>query len=329
MMDILGKIKPGYLLDGKYLIKKIVARGAMGAVYKAEVIGTREIVSIKVPLPGFDEETRSRQRFQQAEKIGYQLNHPNIVKVQIPKHEKSFPYVIMEYVDGPSLQYLIEQHRRLSIEDAVNYTVQMCNALDYMRQQNIIHHDIKPSNIIISQEKQLKLTDFGISFSEDLQAEIWASLCSVGGTPAFMAPEKIRSHSVTDYRSDIYSLGILMYNMFTGKLPFTGSVDEIITAQVANDFISPSVLNPQIPPAIEKIILKAMAPNPNERYQDAMSIKYDLEKAMTMGGRAVKIPKVSLPSQFHIPLWVLYIILAAVILTTICVTIYVQMYLVK
>ncbi len=127
------KIKPGYILDNKYEIKKIVAKGAMGAVFKAEVTDTKEVVALKVPLPGFDQELSSLQRFQQAEKIQCILAHPNIVKAFKPQHEKSFPYVIMEYVDGPSMEYLISQSRRLSIEDATNYTIQMCSVLDYLQ----------------------------------------------------------------------------------------------------------------------------------------------------------------------------------------------------
>jgi serine/threonine-protein kinase len=233
----------------------------------------------------------------------------------------------MEYVDGPSLQYLIEKNRRLSIDDAISYSIQMCNALDYLRQKNTVHHDIKPSNIVISMDKQVKLTDFGIAYSEGFEGEIWASLVAVGGTPAYLAPEKIKNHSVNDFRSDIYSLGVLMYNMFTGKLPFNGSLDEIIGAQITQNFISPSVLNPQISPAIERIILKAMAPSPNERYQDATSLKYDLEKAMTMAQN--KPPKFSLKAEFGIPLWILYLILGIVIAVTLTVTIYVQMSMVK
>jgi len=234
----------------------------------------------------------------------------------------------MEYVDGPSLQYLIEKNRRLTSEDAVNYTMQMCDALEYLRQKTVIHHDIKPSNIIISQDKQVKLTDFGISFSEGLQGEVWASLVAVGGTPAYLAPEKVRDHSVNDYRSDIYSLGVLMYHMFTGKLPFNGSLDEIIGAQITQNFISPSVLNPQIPPAIERIILKALAPNPKDRYQDVTSLKYDLENAMTLAQKT-KPAKFSFKLEFGIPLWILYLILGIVILLGVGITVYVQMNITK
>ncbi len=320
------KIKPGYVLDNKYEIKKIVAKGNMGAVFKAAVIATGEMVVLKVPLPGFDQELSSLQRFQQTEKIQLFLNHPNIVKAYKPEHEKSFPYVIMEYVDGPSLEYLINQHRRLSIEDAVTYTIQMCGVLDYLQQKKVIHHDIKPSNIIVNMQKQLKLTDFGISFCQGMEAEIWASLMSIGGTLAYMAPEKIRDHSLNDYRSDIYSLGVLMYHMFTGKLPFNGTTEEVIGAQITQNFLSPSVLNPQIPPAIERIILKAMSPTPNERYQDVMIIKEDLEKAISMSSRKAKPLKFTILPEMGIPIWILYAILGTIILAALGMIIYVNMY---
>lgn len=319
------KIKPGSILD-KYEIKKTVAKGAMGAVFKAEIIDTKEIVALKVPLPGFDQELSSLQRFQQAEKIQCILGHPNIVKAFKPLHEKSSPYMIMEYVDGPSLEYLINQNRRLSIEDAASYTIQMCSVLDYLRQKNVIHHDIKPSNIVINMQKQLKLTDFGIAFCKGLEAEIWASLVSIGGTLAYMAPEKIRDHALNDYRSDIYSLGVLMYHMFTGKLPFNGSTEEVIGAQITQNFLSPSVLNPQITPSIERVILKAMSPNPNERYQDVRALKEDLEKAISMSLRKARPSKWTLIPEIGIPIWILYAILGVVILAAVIMIIYVNLY---
>ncbi|MDD5131923.1 MAG: serine/threonine-protein kinase [bacterium] len=320
------KIKPGYILDNKYEIKKTVAKGAMGAVFKAEAIDTKEMVALKVPLPGFDQGLSSLQRFQQAEKIQFFLNHPNIVKAYKPNYEKGFPYVIMEYVDGPSLEYLINQNRRLTIEDATNYTIQMCNALDYLRQKNVIHHDIKPSNIVINMQKQLKLTDFGISFCQGMEAEIWASLVSIGGTLAYMAPEKIRDHALNDYRSDIYSLGVLMYHMFTGKMPFNGTTEEVIGAQITQNFISPSVLNPSITPAIERVILKAMSPTPNERYQDVSMIKNDLEKAVAMSSRKAKSIKMTLLPEIGIPIWILYVILGIIILSAVIMIVYVNLH---
>lgn len=323
---VMQKIKPGLILDNNYEIKKTVAKGAMGAVFKAEKTDTKEMVALKVPLPGFDQELSSMQRFQQAEKIQFFLNHPNIVKAYIPTHEKSFPYVIMEYVDGPSLEYLINQNRRLTIEDATNYTIQMCNALDYLRQKSVIHHDIKPSNIVINLQKQLKLTDFGISFCQGMEAEIWASLVSIGGTLAYMAPEKIRDHALNDYRSDIYSLGVLMYHMFTGKLPFNGTTEEVIGAQITQNFISPSVLNPSIPPTIERIIIKAMSPTPNERYQDVNIIKNELEKAVSLSSRKTKSIKMTIIPDIGIPIWILYVILGATILGAIVMIIYVNLH---
>ncbi len=320
------KIKPGFILDNKYEIKRVIAKGAMGAVFKAETVDTKEVFALKVPLPGFDQGLSSMQRFKQAEKIQFFLDHPNIVKAYKPEHTKSLPYVIMEYVDGPSLEYLINHNRRLTIEDAVNYSVQMCNALNYLRQKNVVHHDIKPSNICIDAQKNLKLTDFGISFCQGMEAEIWASLVSIGGTLAYMAPEKIRDHALNDYRSDIYSLGVLMYHMFTGKLPFNGTTEEVIGAQITQNFVSPSVLNPSIPPAIERIILKAMAPTPNERYQEVMQIKNELEEAVSMSARKAKSTKMSIIPEAGIPMWILYLLLIIIILAVIGRIMYVNLY---
>lgn len=275
----MGYTKPGEIFDRKYLIKKLVAQGAMGSVYKAEDLETKKIVAIKIPHEGYDKDVISLQRFRQAEKIGYLLEHENIVKVYVTSQKnEEIPYCVMEYVDGPSLQNMIERYLRINIEDAVDYTIQICNALTYLRHEKVIHHDIKPANILVGENKIVKLTDFGIAFSKGLQAVIWASLVRVGGTPAYMAPEKVQDQAMDDYRSDIYSVGILMYHMITGKLPFSGSGVDIINNQLTNNFLYPSRLNQQISAPLEKIIIKAMSPNLPERYQYAAELKEDLLK---------------------------------------------------
>lgn len=308
------QIKPGQVFDGRYNIKKIIAQGAMGCVYKADDPATGKIVAIKIPHEGYDKDVISLQRFRQAEKIGHLLEHENIVKVYIASDKSSrIPYCVMEFIDGPSLQNLIERYLRINIEDAVNYSLQMCNALAYLRLKNIIHHDIKPANILIGENKIAKLTDFGISFSQDLKLEIWASLVRVGGTPAYMAPEKVQDQSMDDYRSDIYSLGILMYHMMTGKLPFTGTSVEIINNQLTNNFLLPSYLNPEISSRMEKIITKAMAPNPVDRYQYVAELREDLLKVGTINGNVSKQIK-SIAKQDRLTQIVLVILLITIVM---------------
>ncbi|MBI5555877.1 MAG: serine/threonine protein kinase [Elusimicrobia bacterium] len=269
-------VKPGEVLDN-YKIKKIIAQGAMGSVYKAQDMATGKIVALKIPNEGYDKDLISLQRFRQAEKIGYLLEHENIVKVYNPSRKDSrIPYCTMEYIEGHSLQYEIQRLLRIEVETAIRYTLQMCNVLIYLRHKEIIHHDIKPANILLGENKIIKLTDFGISWSKDLQADTWASLVRVGGTPAYMAPEKVKDHAMDDYRSDIYSVGILMYHLMTGKLPFSGSSTEIINNQLTNNFIPPAKLNPRISSPVEKIIVKAMAFDPVARFQYAAELKENL-----------------------------------------------------
>lgn len=307
----LNKVKPGFVIDNMYSILKVVAKGAMGGVFKAKTLTTQEIVAIKVPLEGYDKELSSVQRFAQSEKIQNMLDHPHIVKAYIPDHKKSMLYLIMEFVDGPSLEYMLSQRKRLEIQEVIDLSLQMCSVLQYLQEHGIVHHDIKPSNIIILDNKILKLTDFGISFSESLKTEIWASLCSVGGTPAYIAPEKVRDHAINDYRSDIFSLGVLMYLMSTGRLPFSGSLEEIIGAQITQNFLSPSVLNTRIHPVLEKIILRCLSPDPKDRYQTARELSSDLERAKMV--RQKTYEKDAKEINYAIPIWLIYFLLAAVL----------------
>lgn len=312
-------MKPGAIIDNKYLIVKVVAKGAMGGVFKAKTTDIQQIVALKIPLEGYDKELSSVQRFTQSEKIQSMLDHPNIVRAYIPQHQKSMLYLVMEYVDGPSLEYILSQRRRLEINETVDLSLQMCNVLQYLQGNGIVHHDLKPSNIIILDNRILKLTDFGISFCESLKTEIWASLVSVGGTPAFIAPEKVRDHAINDYRSDIYSLGVLMYVMATGRLPFSGSLEEIIGAQITQNFLSPSVLNPQIPPLLEKIILKCLSPQPKERYQNAAELREELEQMKMI--KRKPLPKEQREKIYGLPLWIIYLLLGVILLLSFAVTI--------
>ncbi len=275
----MDKLKPGYVIDGKYKILSVIARGGMSYVYRAERLSDKQLIAIKVPLPGFEERLSSVQRFNRAQKIGQIIKHPNIVEVFSHEGQKSFHYMLMEYVNGPSLNKIVQNKGPLPLSQILRLSIQICDALEFIHLRKVIHHDIKPDNIMLTKEDDVKILDFGLAYAEELKEEVWADLISVGGTPVYMAPEQLQG--INDVRSDLYSLGIMMYEMATRKLPFRGDIKEIMNAHLSQTALSPRVFNPQIPVELETIITKAMVKKPADRYQDAFEMRRDILNLMS------------------------------------------------
>ncbi len=310
----MNKFKPGYIIDGQYKIVSIIGCGGMSYVYRAERLSDGEIIAVKVPLPEFAEKLSSSQRFKRAEKIGEIINHPNIVKVFGHEGQKSFPYMLMEYVNGPSLNKIITNKCPLPLSQMFKITVQICDALEFIHRKGIIHHDIKPDNIMLTKGDDVKILDFGLAYVEDLKEEVWADLISVGGTPIYMAPEQLRG--INDARSDLYSLGIIMYEMATGKLPFRGDIMEVRNGHLNQVPVNPRVFNPQIPVVLEKVILKAMEKDPGKRYQNAFEMRFEIRRDiinLIYGRKAAK-------SSYYYQLLIL--ILVSVLVITVIVIVY-------
>lgn len=275
----MDKLKPGYVIDGKYKILSVIARGGMSYVYRAQRLSDKRVIAVKVPLPGFEERLSSVQRFNRAERIGQIIKHPNIVGVFNHEGQKSFHYMLMEYVNGPSLHKMIQYKGPLPLSRILKIAIQICDALEFIHLREIIHHDIKPSNIMLTKGDDVKILDFGLAYAEELKEEVWADLISVGGTPVYMAPEQLQG--INDVRSDLYSLGIMMYEMATKKLPFRGDIQEVRNAHLTQTAISPRVFNPQIPVELERIIIKAMVKKPGDRYQNAFDMRRDMLNLMS------------------------------------------------
>ncbi|MFH1784343.1 MAG: serine/threonine-protein kinase [bacterium] len=268
------KLKAGEVIDGKYQILALIGRGGMAFVYKAERFSDKKIIAIKIPFTEFTEKLASCQKFKRAEKIGQMVDHPNIVKVFKHSSQTSMPYMLMEYVNGPELTKLIKNKGPLPLKQILKIAIQVCDALEYIHQHQIIHHDIKPDNIMLTRDDDVKILDFGLAYAEKLKEEVWADLISVGGTPVYMAPEQLQG--VNDIRSDLYSLGIMMYEMATGKLPFRGDIQSLKHAHLTQTAVSPRVFNPQISIGLEDVIKKAMVKKPSERYQNAFEMRRDI-----------------------------------------------------
>ena len=264
----------GKRLDGRYEIREIVGVGGMAVVYKAYDNIDDRMVSIKVLKDEFLANEEFRRRFKNESKAIAVLSHPNIVKVYDVSLGDKLQYIVMEYVEGITLKEYIEQQGVIPWKEAVHFTTQILRALQHAHDKGIVHRDIKPQNIMMLRDGTVKVEDFGIAALEN---EVHENDGQAIGSIHYIAPEQARGE-LPDARSDIYSLGIVMYEMLTAKKPYEGeTIGEIAVKHLSADFVPPHELVEDVPPELERITLKAMCADIDERYQSANELLEDLE----------------------------------------------------
>jgi serine/threonine-protein kinase len=248
----------------------------MASLFKGNDRKTGAAVALKVPYLQIESDIAGFDRFRREEEIGLRLNHPFILKI-IPVETKSRPYIAMEYLEGQTLSELLKNVRPLPEPDAVRIASRICEALEYMHKNNVVHRDLKPQNIMLCNDGTIRIMDFGIAKSLDSRRLTFVGFTPAMGTPDYMAPEQVRG-SRGDQRTDIYSLGAILYEMVTGEPPFGGdSAYVIMNARVTGDPAAPRKLNPKLTPVLEEIILHAMERDPKRRYQSAGEMKAELD----------------------------------------------------
>lgn len=259
------------LLDGRYKITGIVGIGGMAVVYEAEdlAISNRK-VAVKMLKEEIEEDEQEVKRFLNESRAVAMLNHPHIVHiydVNVTEHGEH-QYIVMEYIDGITLKDYISRKGKLNWRESIAYTEQILNALGHAHERGIIHRDIKPQNIILLRNGNIKITDFGIAKIQN--SEPLTMTDKAIGTVHYISPEQASGASQITNMSDIYSVGVLMYEMTTGKLPFNGNTPiQIAMMQVNDTPQNPRIINPEIPKGLSQIILKAMSKIPERRYQSA------------------------------------------------------------
>lgn len=264
-----------YLADRYEIISKVGA-GGMSDVYKAmdHILG--RYVAIKVLKQEFSEDRTFVTKFRAEAQSAAGLEHPNIVNIYDVGSEEGLHFIVMEYVEGITLKTYIEKKVQLSFKEAISIAIQVARGIEVAHNKNIIHRDIKPQNIIISTEGKVKVTDFGIARA----ASANTISSDVMGSVHYASPEQARNGFV-DNRSDIYSLGIVMYEMVTGRVPFDGDTTVAVAIQhLQEEMSSPREYAPNIPISLEKIILKCAQKNPDRRYQSMAELLADLRKAL-------------------------------------------------
>ncbi|SPE56631.1 Protein serine/threonine phosphatase [Verrucomicrobia bacterium] len=271
-----GDLGVGSVLDGRFEITDIIAKSGMASLFKANDRQTGGAVAIKVPYLQIESDPAGFDRFRREEEIGLQLNHPYILKF-VPVPQKSRPYIVMEYLEGQTLSELLKSIRPLPEPDAVRIASRIAEALDYMHRAGVIHRDLKPQNIMLCNDGTIRIMDFGIARAQRSRRLTFVGFTPTMGTPDYMAPEQVKG-SRGDERTDIYSLGAILYEMITGEPPFGGdSAYVIMNARVTGDPVAPRKLNPKLTPVLEEIVLHAMERDPKRRYQSAADLKRELD----------------------------------------------------
>ncbi len=266
----------GKIIDGRYEVIEEIGRGGMAVVYLAKCLVLNRYVAIKMLRPEFRGDAEFIKRFKIEALSAASLSHPNIVSIYDVGNEGDAEFIVMEYVEGITLKQYLSAKGTLPWKEAVDSAAQICSGLEHAHKKGIIHKDIKPENIIITKEGILKITDFGIAKALN-QGTITTGGLTMGSVHYF-SPEQARG-SITDAKTDLYSVGILLYEMVAGRRPFEGETAISVAMQhIEAEPVRPSMFNQSIPKSLEAVILKAMKKNQSERYQSATEMLIDLKK---------------------------------------------------
>jgi len=275
------ELQIGQVLDDRFHITDLISRSGMASIFKATDLQSGRTVALKVPFMQFESDPGFFSRFQREEEIGKLLDHPYILHV-IPVEEKSKPYIATEYLEGQTLRELMRSIQPVPVSDALKIGSRICEALDHMHRHQVVHRDLKPENVMLCTDGSLRIMDFGIAKAAGMRRLTFTGLTSALGTPDYMAPEQVKGKR-GDERTDIYSLGAMLYEMITGAPPFEGSNPyAIMNARLSGDPVAVRKLNPQVSPQVEEIILHAMERDPANRYASAQAMKAELDAPETV-----------------------------------------------
>lgn len=274
---LLNEPQPGMILDERFEILGAINRGGMAWIYKARDLKTGALVALKVPLTHCECDASFHSRFQREETIGLTLDHPGIVKFIPVGADKSRPYIVMEFLQGQTLAARLRAVSRLAEAEATRVAGRICDALTYLHRHGVIHRDLKPENIMLCEDGSIRIMDFGIAKSDQSRRLTFGGFSSAVGTPDYISPEQVRGKR-GDQRTDIYSLGAMLYVMTTGTAPYEGDNPFVImNARVSGDPEAPRHRQSDLSPQIEEIILHAMERDPSDRFPSAAAMKAELE----------------------------------------------------
>jgi serine/threonine-protein kinase len=265
-------------LEERYQVMRELGRGGMGIVFQAYDKQLNEPVAIKILSPFLSNDSEALERLKREVSAARRVTHSNVIRIHDIGETKGLHYVSMEYFPGDNLKDYLRRNRNLSFMQAYQIASQICEGVEAAHRQGVVHRDLKPQNVIIDARNQIKIIDFGLAHSAHLKGMTATGL--IMGTPEYMSPEQVSGTKV-DERTDMYSLGVILYELFTGRVPFTGdSAIAIGFMQMKDPPPPPTGVNPQLSPQIEAVILRALEKDPVRRYQTIAELRSDLEKAV-------------------------------------------------
>lgn len=280
-MNLLADIEIGQMLD-HYRIDAHVAESGMASIFRATDMRDGRQVAIKIPHSAMEADPVLFDRFKREEEIGTALNHPNVMHI-FPNPDRSRVYMVMEWVPGRLLRNILSEQGKLPQERAIRITLQLLKALEYIHKQGVVHRDLKPENIMVDENDNLKLIDFGIASKEGAKRLTYAGFTQALGTPNYIAPEQVKGKR-GDARSDLYALGIMLYEMLTDRTPFSGpSPLAVMNDRLINHPLPPREADPSISPQLQEVLYRAMERDPRNRYPNAQSFALDLDNLDKVG----------------------------------------------
>jgi len=280
-MGFFEDLQPGSMLD-HYRIDGLVAESGMASVLRATDQTNGRQVALKIPHSSMEADPVLFDRFKREEEIGTRLNHPNVMGV-FSDVKRSRIYMVLEWCDGRLLRVILNEEGKLPQERAIHITLGILHALEYIHKQGVVHRDLKPENIMVGDNDQIKLIDFGIASSAGSKRLTYAGFTSTIGTPDYISPEQVKGKR-GDGRSDLYTTGIMLYEMLSGKKPFSGDTPmAIMNDRLLNHPLPPQMAEPSISPQLQEILYRAMERDPTKRYPTAKEFAWDLENIEKVG----------------------------------------------
>jgi len=286
----MNELRAGDQLD-QYRLEELVARSGMASIFRAIDLNTGQTVAVKVPHPEMESDPLLFDRFKREEDIGQKMDHPSVMKVfkPAPGEERSQVYMVMEWVPGRLLRNILSDEGKLPPERAAKLTREILQALDYIHRHGVIHRDLKPENIMVTPGNpehpgdRIKLIDFGLAGQEGTRRLTFGKLTQVMGTPNYISPEQVKGKR-GDARSDIYSVGVMLYEMLTGKTPFDGpNPFAIMNERLLNHPTPPREHDPGISPQMQEILYRSLERDPHNRYSTSREFDHDLAHPEEVG----------------------------------------------
>ena len=296
-------VHPGDELD-HYRLERLVARSGMASIFCATDMRTGAQVAVKIPHPEAECDVVFYERFQREGQIGRESDHPGVIKVKESENSRRV-YLVLEWVDGRPLREILAEEGKLDPERAIHIACSVCEALDYLHANGVVHRDLKPENIMVGPDDRIKLIDFGIARKAGARRLTFGKLSNIMGTAEYIAPEQVKGKR-GDARSDLYALGVILFEMLTGSTPFSGSNPlAVMNSRLKSNPVRLRDANPALSSELEAILIRTLERNPRNRYGSARELASELEHPSRVSARSPRaaIAPVPRPVLFYSALW--------------------------